>query len=176
MTLSTTWINFKNIMLRLRVWSVNSPGPASVINLSPPTLWGWCLVSRLLVSATLVEAPARFQPCWPLEPLDWRLSQTGGLAGLEQRNPKMNEEACHVPVFRVLFQISVLTLWKAESQLDSQEGLSPTHSWSPGVQLTRNGHRIRWGSSSRLWCRKILNQPQSMGKLVLQLPMKQFPP
>ena len=45
MTLSTTWINLKNIMLRLRAWSVNSSGPASVINLSSPNLQVRCLVS-----------------------------------------------------------------------------------------------------------------------------------
>ena len=30
-------------------------------------------------------------------------------------------------VFRVLFQVGVLTLQKAETQLDSVEGVSPTH-------------------------------------------------
>ena len=33
----------------------NSSGPTSVINLSSPTLRVWCLLSRVLVSATLLE-------------------------------------------------------------------------------------------------------------------------
>ena len=37
----------------LRAWSVNSSGPAGLINLSSPTFWVWCLISRVLVSATL---------------------------------------------------------------------------------------------------------------------------
>ena len=60
---------------------------------------------------------------------------TGGLAGLEQRNPKTNEEARHLMVygfsFRMVFQCSG---W-----------LSPTRLIGGMDQLTRNGHRIREG-------------------------------
>ena len=47
---------------------------------------------------------------------------TGGLAVLGQRNPERNKEACHLMVFPVLFQISILTLRTAETQLNSLEG------------------------------------------------------
>ena len=51
--------------MRLRAWSVNSSGPASIINLSSPTLPVWCLVSQLLVSAT-VASWAHLRSFWAL--------------------------------------------------------------------------------------------------------------
>ena len=71
---------------------------------------------QLLVSATFLEAPARFQPHQPLErPERW-------LSSLEQRNSETNEEACHLMVFQVLCHTGVPTPWTAGSQLDSLEG------------------------------------------------------
>ena len=51
------------------------------------------------------------------------------MAGLERRNPKTNEEACRLMVFRVLFQTGVPTLQMAEPQMDSLEGRTN----SPGM-------------------------------------------
>ena len=74
------------------------------------------LVSPVLVSATFLEAPARFQPCWLLEPPDWWLCCVGA------EGSEMNEEAHHLMVIWVLFQTSVLILQIAEPQPDSLEG------------------------------------------------------
>ena len=52
----------------------------SVINLSSPTLRAWGLVS-----ATFLEAPARFQPCRPLEPLESGFSQAGAKEPQDER-------------------------------------------------------------------------------------------
>ena len=76
----------------------------------------WCLVSQLLVSATFLEAPARFQSCQPLEPPD------GWLCGVGAEGSEMNEEVHHLMVIWVLFQTSVLTLQIAEPRPDSLEG------------------------------------------------------
>ena len=65
----------------LRAWNVNSSGPAGVINLSSPTLRVWCLVSRVLVSATFLEAPARSNHAGPL-------SYWTGLGHAEAKEPR----------------------------------------------------------------------------------------
>ena len=44
----------------LRAWNVNSPGPTGIINLTSPTLWVWCLVSRVLVSVTFHDTEHHF--------------------------------------------------------------------------------------------------------------------
>ena len=64
--------------------SVNSSGPDGVINQGSRTLWVWCLISRLLVSATFLEVltkiptmPAPWatrlvaRPCWREGTLRW---------------------------------------------------------------------------------------------------------
>ena len=51
--LQSVYKNSVTSWFRLRVWTINSSGPAGVINLSSPTLQVWCLVSQLLVSATV---------------------------------------------------------------------------------------------------------------------------
>ena len=56
---------------------MNSSGPAGIIKLSSSTLRTWCLLSQVLVSTVFLGAPARFQPCRPLEPPDWWLGQVG---------------------------------------------------------------------------------------------------
>ena len=81
------------------------------------------MVSQVLVSATFLEAPARFQSHQPLEPL------AGGSAQLERRNPETSEEVCHQTVLRVLFQTGVPILRMAKPRLDPLEGWAS----SPGT-------------------------------------------
>ena len=111
------------LCLGLRAWSVNSSGPTSVINLSSPTLQVWCLVSRVLVSATFLEAPARFQPCRPLKLLDWWLGQ------VEAEEPRDKRGGAPPEELRVLFQTRIPTLRTAESPPDSLGGRTN----SPGM-------------------------------------------
>ena len=88
----------------------------------------WCLVSQLLVSATFLEGPARFQPHWPHEPLDWRL----GWAGTKEPW----DEQGGLPPDSILGSLSDL----CSNSLDCR-------AWTRLIgwmdQLTRNGHRIR---------------------------------
>ena len=93
------------------------------MNLSSPALWVWCLVSQVLVSATFLETPARFQLHWPLEPPDWWLSQ------VRAEDPETNKEAWYLMVFSVLFWNGALTLWMAEPWPDSLKGQTN----SPGM-------------------------------------------
>ena len=87
----------------------------SVINLSSPTLRAWGLVS-----ATFLEAPARFQPCRPLEPLESGFSQAGAKEPQDERGGTPPDG---VPGS---LWTSVPTLWKAKPQLDSLRD-GPTH-------------------------------------------------
>ena len=83
----------------------------------------WCLVSRLLVSATFLEAPVRFQPHRPLEQSDWWLGRAG------RKEPCDERGGSHLTVFRALFWTCVPTLQTAEPQLYSLEGRTN----SPGM-------------------------------------------
>ena len=90
----------------------------------------WCLVFWVLVSATFLEAPARFPnhasllSCW-----------TDGVAWLERRNPETDKEVCHLTVFRVLFQTGVLTFWMTEPWPDSLEGWTNSLGMATGKVL-----------------------------------------
>ena len=118
-------------LLGLRAWSVNSSGPAGVINLSPPTLQVWCLVSRGPVSATFLEAPARCQPRQPLEPPDWWLGRAGVKEPWDKRGG--------TPPDDILGSLSDQCSYSLDGQV-------PTELIGGTDQLTRNSHRIRWGS------------------------------
>ena len=78
---------------------------------------------HILVSATFLEAPDRFQPCRPLELPDWWLGQAGA--------KELRDEWGGAPPDSILgsLQTSVLTLWTARPQLYSLEGQTN----SPGM-------------------------------------------
>ena len=101
------------------------------MNWRSPTLWVWCLVSRVLVSATFLKDPERFQPHWPLEPLEWWLSQ------VKVKEPR-NEQGGMTPdgILGTLFQISG---WPSPDWTHSRD--RPTHQEWPRGQVKP------WGQS-----------------------------
>ena len=52
------------------------------------------MASQLLVSATFLEAPARFQPCQPLEPPDWWLGWAGVKEPRDERGGMPPDDWC----------------------------------------------------------------------------------
>ena len=88
----------------------------------------WCLVSQLLVSATFLEAPERFQPRQPLKPPDWWLRQDG------VKEPR--DERGDVPPDGIPGPLS-------DQCSDSPDGLAPTRLIGGTDQFARNGHRIQ---------------------------------
>ncbi|XP_034525465.1 uncharacterized protein LOC117804082 [Ailuropoda melanoleuca] len=72
----------------------------------------------LIYSTTFLEAPARFQPFWPLEP-----PTRGRTAPKQEGTPVLNEAACPAPptVFQVLLHPRVPTVRAVLPQPDSKE-------------------------------------------------------
>ena len=115
--------NFVTLCSGLRAWSVNSSGPTGIINSSSPTLQVWCLISQVLISATFLGAPAKFQPHRPLELLDWWVGWAGA------KEPWDGRGGAPPDGIRVLFRTGVLTLGTDKPWLDSLEGWTN----SPGM-------------------------------------------
>ena len=99
----------------LSAWSVNSSGPADIVNLilqlyeCDAWFLKYCFLQQF------------WRPQQDSNHADTLSRQTGGSAGLEWRNPEMNEEVDHLRVIQVLFQTGDPTLQTAEP-LDPLEG------------------------------------------------------
>ena len=90
----------------------------------------WCLVSWVLISATFLQAPARFQPCQPFDLSDWWLGQVGA-------EEPQNEQGGASPD-GILGSLS-------GQRSHFQDSWALTGLIRGTGQLTRNGHKIRWG-------------------------------
>ena len=86
------------------------------------------MVSRVLVSTTFLEAPERFQPCQPLEPLDWCLGRAGAKEPRDKRGG--------TPPDGILCSLLGLSS-------DSLDRRAPTGLIGEMEQLIKNGHKIR---------------------------------
>ena len=85
-------------------------------------------MGHILVSATFLEDPERFQPCWPLELPDWWLGQAGVKETWDKQGGAPPDSILGSP---------------ADQCSDSLDSQAPTVLIGGTDHITRNGHRIR---------------------------------